>query len=432
GLGAALALSVCVDVFAIERCDNGVNFSNGNTTKGLTALVTCVDDESKLTTRRMPLVNGLVDGVEERFDKRTGKKISETAHKAGKREGWLRKYDASTGQLESEETLHNDSFEGLARRFWPNGTLRSESYVSDERAMHASIRYREDGSIEAFECASKPLLSRDAELCGFNGKPSQVQMGTRGASDIRSYLNGKREGRWQQRSPDGTLLREIVYVGGEQRETLVRLTDGGTRRALYENPSTYTVTQAFPDGRPANEEKVQANKLISFRAAWQNGQPRAKWTMQPAGTPAQGGSASATASATSATASSMPAVATAASAQGVSTQALWSIENFHDNGKLAERFTSPDSPRRYGDTLSAPTPEGRFETFTPEGKPERAGIVQAGRGQRFGAFTGEAFTYYANGQTASKATYDNDRVVRLIRFDEQGVQTADESFFPDG
>ncbi|MFZ6656562.1 toxin-antitoxin system YwqK family antitoxin [Undibacterium sp. TJN19] len=174
---SALSMS---NAWAIEECQlnkESVSPANGSTTAGKTGIMQCRDKDSGKLLREQELRAGVFMGLLRYY--KDGVLYKEySVNERGNRDGKAREF-APSGQVVREENYVNSNSRGLQREWYPNGVVRRISFIGDAPKEKASVRYTPDKQLAELECADKPLLAphvNDAALCGFQSKPSVVQL----------------------------------------------------------------------------------------------------------------------------------------------------------------------------------------------------------------------------------------------------------------
>ncbi|MFZ2999853.1 MAG: hypothetical protein WA071_05970 [Undibacterium umbellatum] len=288
---AATLFSSASVVFAVEDCEinkESVNPANGSTTAGKTGIMKCVDRDTGKLVREQELRAGVNIGLVRYY--RDGVLLKEySVNERGNSHGKLREF-APNGQVLREENNENGSVRGLLREWYPNGVLKRVAFIGDNPKEKAAVRYTPDKQLSEIECAEKAMLAphaNDAVLCGFQGKPSQVQLFSdsgrlrsqftllAGVSQQASYFheNGKPEtvevlGAKQktrkQYSDKGVLRKETVWNTAEKPVVI-------EREVEYHESGSKLREQLFAmtdkDGR-------RQNKLVSDASFYLNGQAK--------------------------------------------------------------------------------------------------------------------------------------------------------------
>ena len=158
-----------------------------------------------------------------------------TRNERGNKQGPAREFSPE-GQLLRESVYEDGREAGLVRTFHPDGKPRRVSFHVEGREQ-AAIEYTPRGQVAQLRCGPRPLLTDDARLCGFAGASDVELFDASGKVRTRiRYENGKGtrsenlhangqvasveeivgERRIDKRfNPEGRLLREQVWAGGE-------------------------------------------------------------------------------------------------------------------------------------------------------------------------------------------------------------------------
>jgi antitoxin component YwqK of YwqJK toxin-antitoxin module len=371
---------------AILDCElNGQSVSpnNGSTTAGKTGLMRCVDRDTKQLAREEELRDGKFMGLS-RFYKDGVLEREHSVNEKGNRDGRSREF-GKNGQVLRDETYRNGSTTGLTRSWYESGTIKRVTFYGSDNDKDTSARERELAYAEftsrkqlsELRCGSKPLLSpevNDAALCGFEGKPSTVEMfsesgtlrkravllaGTRtklvgfhdnGKPSFEEELNAER---YVERnfSPEGVKRKEVQWKVGKDKKRLRE------REQLFHEGGALTEERVWQASEANGESRMQSKSMFYL-----NGQPRSKTSYTLEGK------------------------------DDVSEE-----KHFHDNGQLASK----------GRYIS----EGRYRS--------RA--------------IGTHQTFNAMGKLVAEDIYDNKgRITRERAWDEAGQLVRDDEVFEDG
>ncbi len=298
---ASIAVTAALAAFAapahaVQECElNGqhVNPNNGNTTAGKTGLMRCRDGDGGPVVREQELQGGVFMGVVRTFNKDGGLEREHRVNERGNRDGLAREYERGASgakpMLVREETYRNGSTIGVARTWYPGGSLKRVSFHSDDCRELASAEFTPQGKLYELGCGPRPLLAPDADdahWCGHAG----------GASEVVLY-NGKGEAtaklvyeRGQRRKSD------YLAAGGVVREQRESSDTGGVERLFYESGTkrrevqwvalagergrrVTTLEQEFHEsGKLVHEKRWKAGErggeLVSEQHWFLNGQPR--------------------------------------------------------------------------------------------------------------------------------------------------------------
>jgi antitoxin component YwqK of YwqJK toxin-antitoxin module len=184
-----LLLGGLMPAWAVEDCSlNGkdINLSNGESTKGITGVVRCTDRETGTLSREIPYVNGKTSGIMKYY--RGTKKFVE--YKDGQPTQRSQEWDEQGNLV--RDTL-SPTREGRPFRFYyPNGKLQHLKWLENDKPVFWAT-YNQDGQLTSLLCGDKSYLKEDRDLCGFDGKPSEVKFYSSQGTLLRNstYLNGK-------------------------------------------------------------------------------------------------------------------------------------------------------------------------------------------------------------------------------------------------
>ncbi|MFZ6746107.1 hypothetical protein ACO0LC_23010 [Undibacterium sp. JH2W] len=277
--------------WAVEDCEinkESVNPANGSTTAGKTGIMKCVERDTGKLVREQELRAGVYVGVVRYFKDGV---LSKEYHvnEQGNTHGRLSEF-APNGQVLREESNVNGSTRGLVREWYANGVVKRIAFVGESPKEKAAVRYTPDKQLSELECGDRPMLTphaNDAVLCGFNGKPSQVQLYSdsghlrsqftvlAGVTQQATYFhdNGKpdtveeisaRQKTRRQYSDKGILRKEVVWNTTEKPIALEREID-------YHESGSKVREQIFS---MTDKEGRRQNRLVSDASFYLNGQPK--------------------------------------------------------------------------------------------------------------------------------------------------------------
>jgi antitoxin component YwqK of YwqJK toxin-antitoxin module len=385
-LAACFALIATQAAHAVQDCDiKGVSVSpyNGSTTAGKTGLMRCVDRDTKQLMREQELREGKFMGLT-RFYKDGVLEREYSVNEKGNRDGRSREF-AKSGQVLRDETYRNSNTTGLARTWYENGALKRVAFYgsandSDSSARESEQAYAEFTSrkqLRELRCGKKPLLApdvNDAALCGFEGKPSTVELFSESGAvrscavllagarvkEVGFHDNGKLSYE-EETNAERHIERSFSPEGKKRKEVQWRIAKDQQR--LREREQEFHESGALVMERlwtPLEAERE--SRLQSKATFYLNGQPRSK---------------------------------TAYTREGK--EEAREEKTFHDNGQLAAQ----------GKTIN----EGRYDS-------RAVGTHQA---------------FNAKGKLIAENIYDNKgRITRERVWDEAGKLERDEEVFEDG
>lgn len=285
-LSAAWALESC----AIDGL--AVNPANGNTTAGRTGLMSCRDRDTGQMLREQQIQDGVFMGAVRYFDK--GRLAKEqTVNARGNLEGRAREFGPN-GVVLRDATYEDGAEVGLVRNFYPDGKLRRVTFYGDSRREGASAEFTPRGQLSALRCGEKAVLAPvadDAVLCGFDNKPSQVELfDDKGVLRQRlSYLVGKRL-RSEDLYDNGKPAAQVKVLGAQRIER--RFSSEGVKRRevvslIGDRGAVKQREQEFSErGSLMHDQRWNANgDPLSDETYYLNGQPRSKASYGVGGNP---------------------------------------------------------------------------------------------------------------------------------------------------
>ena len=201
----ALARDCRLDGVAINP-DNGAYYA------GKSGRITCYDEAGELISEE-EVRNGEIFGYERRkgFD----------------------------GAWRERTTNANRNTHGVAKEFWPDGTLKSEGTYEDGdlvgtfRSFHkngkparidhsqgATLEFDADGRLTSLRCAGTSLLAEDKAPCGFAGREATVELHRHGrVAERRIVRNGKVMHTEQLDAAGRVTASSTLENGGEVRRS---------------------------------------------------------------------------------------------------------------------------------------------------------------------------------------------------------------------
>lgn len=291
-------------VYDCEMDGEHVNPANGSTTRGRTGIMKCVDRDTRKLVREEEYRNGRAVGHRKFVDYRGNVSVW-SVNEQGNREGEARRYDAE-GNLLAEERYANGNATGLQVYYYASGNVQRRVYHEPGKGRRASIEYTDRGELMRLDCADEPLLGDDRELCGFNGRVSEVTFhDAKGQVAGRArFENGKRlamtalgAGGAVARSeeeahggrrvvrvhfPDGALRMETV-VAGKLRESERELAQSGQRlrETRWHDGWKAEETLWYLNGQPKSKtrwEREGKEMRVISETYWDNGRMRERST----------------------------------------------------------------------------------------------------------------------------------------------------------
>lgn len=364
-LAAGLGLLLCGSAWAVQDCDlNGEFISpiGGDSLQGRTGTIRCRERGTGLPTREQEMQDGKFIGRVRYFSE---SKLSRehVLNERGNLQGRAREF-APSGQVLRDAVYDDGRQIGLARNFYANGQLQRASFGSAKGEI-ASAEFNARGELRRLQCADQPVLAPavdDARLCGFAGKPSQVDFySDTGALRARgTYATGKRVryetlqenghvSQQEELGPTRRVERSFDTAGTKRRELVWSIADG---KAVREREQEFA-----PTGVMVRERRWTHGELSGETTFFLNGQRRSVAQYNPVG-----------------------------NARVLETR------EFHDNGALA-------AESRYIDTgRYAPIPTGTHRRFDTQGRLKSESV------------------YDTRGRLSHARTYDD--AGRLVRDDE--------------
>lgn len=205
-----------------------------------------------------------------------GELISEEEVRDGEIFGYERRKGFDGGWRE-RTTNANRNTHGVAKEFWPDGTLKSEGTYDDGdlvgvfRSFHkngkpslvshsggAKLEYDAGGRLKWLTCSSRSLLAEDRKPCGFAGETTTTL-----------HLSGDKQLRVTYREGKPTAQEEVA-AGGATTATS-RLEDGAEVRRSF-----------HPNGKPASELRVVDGFRVEEREWFMNGKLKSHTVREPA------------------------------------------------------------------------------------------------------------------------------------------------------
>ncbi len=293
----ALALGGGADAaLAVQACElNGqpINPDNGSTTEGKTGLMRCRDGQGGAILREQELQHGKFMGAVRYFQGGVLEKeyrVNERGNRDGLAREWSRADAAGKSVLVREETYRDGHNVGLAKSWYPSGTLRRLTFYGDDEREQAYAEFNMQGQLYELRCAARPVLGSDFDdkaACGFSGAPSTVVFyGGKGQPRARAVfvagVRQKSDTLWdsgavrdeQEATAGGGIERSFAADGTKRHELQwVALTGGRSGRIT-------TLEQEFHEsGKLVRERRWKVGERggepVSDARWYLNGQPKA-------------------------------------------------------------------------------------------------------------------------------------------------------------
>lgn len=271
-LTIAMSKVMAVGVLDRESCFyNGKKLDKGiaeetatkipKVSEDFTGTAICYDLRENRRTEEIDIKNGKKHGWERRFNRTTGKLSEEIYHVDGKRHGVMKRYDHRNGGLQQENNYVQGENIGLQKSYFSeNGQLKRIYWVSKKRSSKekTEVYFNEDGSLSMLNCGSQIFSTQDSSWCGREGERSEVVLyshseGESWPREIRHYKNNVLDGEVIKLHKKGHMMRKEVYADGEQLSS-----------------------EAFTDGKPVHIQKYEAGKRSGEEVAYYPGSEQVK------------------------------------------------------------------------------------------------------------------------------------------------------------
>jgi antitoxin component YwqK of YwqJK toxin-antitoxin module len=296
-LPALLSLALAAaggSAFAVQVCElNGqpVNPSNGYTTEGKTGLMHCREGESGPVVREQELQRGKFMGVVRYFKDGALEKeyhVNERGNRDGLYREWARADPGGKNVLVREETDRDGHTVGLARSWYPTGTLRRVTFYGDDEREQAYAEFNAQGQLYELRCAPRPVLGSDFDdkaACGHAGAASTVVFyGGKGQPRARStFEHGERK------------KSDTLWDDGSVREQQEATASGGVERSFAaDGTKRHELQWASLSGNRSgrittlDQEFHESGKLVRerrWRAGERGGEPTSESTWYLNGQP---------------------------------------------------------------------------------------------------------------------------------------------------
>jgi antitoxin component YwqK of YwqJK toxin-antitoxin module len=177
-------------------------------------------------------------GYEATYDV-AGDKTERNVDEQGKIDGTMKRFSPQ-GILIWEKDYAHGNAQGQNRTFFPSGRPQEIEWWEDGHVLF-DVAYLEDGRLLSLDCGKRPYVDEAVTLCGFNNKPSRLQLAIPGSPDktrTASYLNGE-------------LLTTAVMAQGNGAPLSQQSFDG----------DTHVSKEYFPDGKIKIESSYKGNRL---------------------------------------------------------------------------------------------------------------------------------------------------------------------------
>ena len=252
-----------------DSCDHGVSFSNGNTTRDLTAKVTCVDGEGRLR-RVVHFVEGEKHGLDTAYV--NGRKQKEEPFVHNQRHGEVKRYDLKTGALTDIETYVEGRQSGLDTRFHAGGRVWEKRWVTPGET-ESKMTWDESGNLVYMNCGAHPVDAKHEAICAGGSVSLHYRDGSLRVK--QSFKDGRFHGKWTEYNGDGSLFRVHHYVEGEPegRQAYYRR-DGSleAEESIHDGELVGVQSLYHPDGKQvADRWEIVDKRVVERERFYQNG-----------------------------------------------------------------------------------------------------------------------------------------------------------------
>ena len=284
---SCLVLFVALPVQAIEDCSHGVNFSNGNTYKNLTAKVICHDrDNPSIKSSETNLVEGIKHGKTILYDAflrtvgpedKTGKIYRIENYDNGKLHGEVKTFDAQTGNLITTQEYRNKK--EISSKNEATNQTTFHGYTLDPKSYQKSTLIKDgNDSIISLRCMEIPTDNKEINrYCGFIDSPGPtIKITNSGITSQIHYCKGK---------PCGKSLQ--TYGNGNTASEKFTTKDGKIVSRQYNEKGVLTyehtrskdakeeqVIENFDSGQPKEIITLHNHIPLEITTYYQNGQKR--------------------------------------------------------------------------------------------------------------------------------------------------------------
>ncbi len=273
-----LALAInSIAYAAIERCEQSVNFNNGNTYKEISGQITCfLKSKPSVKTRMVTLKKG----------KKQGKTIIYAP---------FFNEDAKENQIMSIEHFSDDQEDGEFLYYDEDRKLKEESFYKAGRKLRekqinpfkggwtlsfykpnpkhsgvdslGSIRYTPEGQLRDITCPTEQSnITELDKVCGFNGEIENTLYNIDGVvTSVTKILKGKTVERTELNASGKVLetynsdLQQFFYENGNLKKKIM-----GTAKQKQ------TVTEYYPTGKPKTQMKSLHRAITEIHAWYMN------------------------------------------------------------------------------------------------------------------------------------------------------------------
>lgn len=191
----------------------------------------------------------------------------------GKKHGLL-KIVSSEGKLIREETFDHGRQDGPIRSFFASGKIK-EAYYNVNGQPTTQIEYDENGKLILLKCSEKSVVAEDRMLCGYTGKPSQVQIYNNGkVSERASYFKGQIKKR-EKYFADGKLARE-ESIDGKKLAIKTYFPNGKlqTQYSTIEDAFDGKEIEFYDSGAKSRESRWAKGQELERTMFYMNGRPK--------------------------------------------------------------------------------------------------------------------------------------------------------------
>ena len=240
-------------------------------------------------------------GYEKQFDYKGGY-IEQTVDEKREPQGTSKQF-SSSGALLAETDYEHGRKNGKAHAYYPSSHVKSAEWW-EQGVRKFSASYLDNGKLAGLQCSDHHVMDEDISLCGFDGKPSLVNI-TLPQNETRtvSYLNGvllnktfaskgnvitqeeynQDDSSLKEYFPDGTLRHEAYRKQGrlDGMETEYHSSGQIIRKTLWENGEMRKEELYFLNGQmklSAERQKQGDRWVIAVKDFDDNGRLHADGT----------------------------------------------------------------------------------------------------------------------------------------------------------
>ena len=161
----------------------------------------------------------------------------------------------------------------IVKEYHSDRRLAWQARLLEGKVNGASVRYDGGGNLVSFSCEDKPVFEGDRDRCGFNGRPSAVELKSDQRRRILTHLKGKLTAE-ESFSRNGE--REVKrYPAGDRNTVQVEsFFKNGKLRSRYTKKKESLdgqFVEFYDNGTTAEEGRAEKGKITELKRFYMNG-----------------------------------------------------------------------------------------------------------------------------------------------------------------